>query len=128
VGHTTLVFKDRAEYFHDADLLVILHLLIEKARSLPAQGRERETLIQSWQHACDTTGPGFVDLRFNAMDDAARKYMLALVKAVQGDLNGIETLPTSALGEWRVPDLIIGEHYDAGRLRAALVQMTSLLS
>jgi hypothetical protein len=128
MGHTTLVFREQAEYFHDADVLVILHLLIEKARLLPAQAREDEDLIQIWRHACDTTGPGFVDLNFNALDDATRNSMLMLLKAVQSDIEEADVLPTHVLGEWRVPDLIIGEHYDAARVRAALVKMTRLLS
>jgi hypothetical protein len=72
MGHTTLTFRDRDDYFHDADVLVVLHLLLTKARAQPPGASRHPDLIPGWEHALDSTGPGFVGLDFDARDAVSK--------------------------------------------------------
>jgi len=128
VGHTTLVFRDRDDYFNDADVLVVLHMLIAKARSQPDRAWQHPELIPSWENALDTTGPGFVDVSFNELSDAARTYVVELLRELQTDLKDKDAVPERSVGNWRVPDLILGDDYDAARVRDTLERLTRLLS
>jgi hypothetical protein len=128
VGHTTLSRGERAEYFHDADVLVALHLMIHKARSDPHRARQHPELILGWEHALDTTGPGFVDLKLGKLGEADRKYIVELMTVIQADLNTLDEVPSRLLTDWRVPDLSMDTPYSAARVREALGKLIWLLS
>jgi hypothetical protein len=114
MGHSIQVVGDRTEIIEDAELEVVLHLLIESATASPGSYRALEPFVVEWEQEITASGAGCMDVGLDRIvsNPAALADLERLMANVEQDLAGFGTeIPAAVLnGYGRTSTRFVGAY------------------
>jgi hypothetical protein len=137
MGHSFLKFKDQVKMLNDAEIVLVVHIILDVTRQTPdirtLQLTESiKALVDSWQTFIDVYGSGMVGINFNkfVQTDADRDCLLKLIGISRQKVQSFgSVVPADYLN--RVVDApVILEFFDwpTAKLLAAFDKFSELLS
>jgi hypothetical protein len=86
MGHSFVEFRDRVRMMNDAEIVVVVHIILDVTRQAPDMPAPQlteniEALLESWRTLIDVYGPGSVGIDFNEFvkTDEDRDSLLRLI-------------------------------------------------
>jgi hypothetical protein len=123
MGHSIQVIGNRAENFHDLDLIALIGLMSEGVQRHPERFREISPFVGEWVRALAGYGPGVIDLDLNAVvsSESVAKELETLLSEVADRIRGLgPAIPASLLNaNCRAPGVMFAD-FPAASLLAAL--------
>jgi hypothetical protein len=137
MGHSFVEFRDRIQMMNDAEIVVVVHIILDVTRRTPDVLAPRVTenikaLLDNWEHLIDVYGPGSVGIDFSEFlqTDEDRDCLLSLIDISRQRVQRFgEVVPADYLN--RVIDArVILEFFDwpTAKVLAAFDKFTKLLS
>jgi hypothetical protein len=137
MGHSFIKFRDRVQMMTDAEIVIIVHVILDVTRQTPDIAAPQLTdnikaLLDSWGALIDVYGPGSVGINFNesVRTDADRDCLLRLIDISRQSLQRFGMVVPGAYLNRVVDAPVILQFFDwpAAKALAAFDKFTTLLS
>ncbi|MEO7596090.1 MAG: hypothetical protein ABI134_33080 [Byssovorax sp.] len=122
MGYSIQVFGNRAENFHDLDLIALTGLMSERVQEHPEKFCEVSPIVGGWVRDLAGYGPGAIDLKLDAVisSEPVAKGLETLLSEVADRIVSFGTaIPASFLNaRCRAPGVIFANFPSASLLEA----------